>query len=101
MRNLNPTLDSVREELRTAIFQCIFYRTGFEIEQRNEEKEIAQQRACGFITFVVQSGLITPDEGNEWLDAVWERQPLAKVSMKYMKEQGEQHEGQVDQGNPG
>jgi hypothetical protein len=83
----DPTVDSIRKELRGAIFDCAFWTTGFDIEGRKEEAEIGRQKACAFVVFGVNMKLFTPIEGNDWLDVIWDRNPdlsLADVSKKYM-----------------
>ena len=78
-----PTIDDIRTELRHAIFNCIFIGTGYKIEGQDVPHEQCQQKACAFAQFGVRTKLITPEEGNDWLDAVWERKVLADVAEKW------------------
>lgn len=79
-----PTLDSVRKEARAAIFFACFQLKFPGISQGR--KEMIEQWACSFAEFGVRSKLLKPDEGNEWLDAVWGRKTLASVATKYSPE---------------
>lgn len=79
------TVDSVRTELRRAIFWVSFMSTGMEIEQRTEEQKNACVTAQNLATFGVNAGLFTPEEGNEWLDAIYGRKLLAEVATKYLE----------------
>lgn len=76
-------VDAVRGELRNAIFWMKFMANGTKAEGRGAETDDLKQRACAFVEFGVRAGLIPPAEGNEWLDAVWDRTPLADVMEKY------------------
>ncbi len=82
---MNPTVDSIRDELRRAIFGCIFGAAGLGIEHRKTEQGESQQKACAFAAFGARTGLLTEDEGNDWLDAVWGRKLLPKVAELYMR----------------
>ena len=82
------SIDAVRAELRDAIHWSAFHALAMKIEGRTEMASIGQQKAIGFAEFGVRSGLITPAEGNEWLDGIWEREgkePIGKTWMKYKK----------------
>ena len=79
------SLDSVRGEIRNAIFHTQF--AGLAIKHDDDEEgEERRQQACRLLEFGVNSGLLAPDEGNDWLDAIWDRRPLATVAKKYMKD---------------
>lgn len=80
---MDVTVDSVRRELRDAIFWTLFHGVAADIELRKNDKELCRQKAIGFIEFGVNSKLITPDEGNDWLDAVWTRKSCGDVLRKY------------------
>jgi len=79
------TVDVIREEVRNAVFFTLFHATAEQIEGRNQGKAELQRRACFFLEFACKIKLITPQEGNDWLDAVWERAVLGDIAQKYMK----------------
>lgn len=81
-----PTVDSIRREVRDAIFQTLFYSTMYKIESRSEEDELCRQRAGGFVALGMNTGLFSVEEGNDWLDAMWGRKVLADVVLKYSPE---------------
>lgn len=80
---IDPTIDSVRKEIREAIFWTIFQATDLIAPGG---KDLGQQKAIGHIEFAARACLISSDEANEWLDAVWDRKSLAEVSSKCMEE---------------
>lgn len=75
-------LDSVREQLRKAIYYVSYQKWGAEPERI----QTLNQGACSFAEFGVRSGLIDPTEGNEWLDAIWERKTYQNIAEKYLKD---------------
>lgn len=81
-----PTVDSIRDELRQAIFWTQFQAGGYEMQGQKEQHHVMQQGACAFVEFGTRTNLLTPEEGNDWLDAIWGRQVPAKVLLKYVKE---------------
>lgn len=78
-----PTVDSVRMELRRAIFLACFHATHAKIIGDAAHKNTCQQGACSFAEFGVLSGLFSTEEGNEWLDVIWEREPMEYMITKY------------------
>lgn len=81
-----PTIDSVREELRGGIFQCLFMSCGLGIERRDAESDSANLAAQNFATFGVNSKLLTLEEANEWLDVAKGSRVLGDVALKYMED---------------
>lgn len=84
----NPaeSINAVRSELRTAIFYCLFWQSAVEVQPdlaAKHEQSMKKQQACVFVQFGVRSGLFSPSEGNDWLDAIWGIQKLATVVEKY------------------
>ncbi len=77
------TIEEIRDELRDAIFFTLFHTCAAGIEGMKSLIEVGRQKAIGFIEFGVNARLITPEEGNEWLDAVWDRTPSGVVWEKY------------------
>lgn len=80
------TVDSVRDELRNAIFWTVFQGGPWDTKAQQD----LRQRACAFAEFGVRAGLMGQEEGNEWLDAVWGRKTLAEVGEKYMDDEEEE-----------
>lgn len=78
-----PTIESVRDEVRQAVYWTLFRGLAAEADGHENLKDFSQQRAIFMLEFGVNAGLLTADEANEWLDAVWERTPLAEPFMKY------------------
>ncbi len=87
MSDKSPTIDSIRLAARLAVYWTVFHGLAMGIENRPKDKEELQNRACFMLEFAVKAGLLPPDEGNEWLDAVWGKTPLAAPFMKYCGEE--------------
>lgn len=83
------SLDAVRTELRNAIFQTSFMACGHTIQAQPDEADKFRQLSCNFVAFGINSGLLAPGEGNEWLDGIWERngKKIGQVALKYEKRQ--------------
>lgn len=79
-----PTIESVRKELRAAIFWTGFHAEAAKIEGNASRETTCRQGTCGFVEFGVNSGLLTVEEGNEWLDGIWRREGKA-VGLVWMK----------------
>jgi hypothetical protein len=77
------SLDRVRDEVRNAVYWTLFRSLAAEFDGLPGDKRLGQNRAVFMLEFGVNAGLISPVEANEWLDAVWERKPLAEPFMKY------------------
>ncbi len=77
------SVEQVSKECRSAIFGTMFHTFAADAEGNKENVKIGRSKAIGFCQFGVASGLLSPDEGNEWLDAIWERKALAEVNLKY------------------
>jgi hypothetical protein len=80
------SIDSIREELRRAIFWSAFQATAHKIEGQKDAELGLTQKACGFTEFGVATKLFAPAEGNDWLDAIWGRKTLASVALQYKVE---------------
>lgn len=75
------SIDAVRSESRRAIFFSMF-GAEFDPEERKEQR---RQMACSFTEFGVSAGLISPDEGNEWLGAIWAKADAAPIGKVWQK----------------
>lgn len=80
------SIDEIRKELRNAIFWSNFQVSAAEVNNDKSRIDLCRQGASSFAEFGVRSGLISLDEGNEWLDAIWGRKVPAEVALKYLKE---------------
>lgn len=79
-----PTIDSVRSELRNAIFWMVWRRNLGEINGNSDQLKEAQQRACSFVEFGSRSGLFDQEEANTWLDCLLRGVgSVAEVMQKY------------------
>lgn len=79
------TVEKIRQELRNAIFHCGFYAIAFRIEGRDDEYKQAILNGQNFAAFGVNVKLFTMDEGNDWLDGLYERndKTVGQITLKY------------------
>lgn len=81
-----PTVDSIRDDLRGAISQIALYATMYSMEGQEREKEIGCMSADNLARFGVNCGLITAEEYKEWHGAIHKNDPLlGTLAVKYMK----------------
>lgn len=80
-----PTVDDIRKELRDAIFWTIFRSYGADFEPDEVAKKVGRVIPQIMTEFGTRSKLLTPAEGNDWLDVIYARNgaTLADIGKKY------------------
>jgi hypothetical protein len=81
-----PTIDDIRDTLRSALFDVIFTTGMYEIEQRSEEVKAGKIIADNFIRLGLNMKLIGLDEAEDWKAAIDGRLKLPVVSEKWQPE---------------
>lgn len=81
-----PTLDSVREEIRKTIFFHLFAAEESRRCGYRRESEDSRSKAFDLIAFAGRCGLLTMQEGQDWSHAVEGAVPVRQIAEKYMRE---------------
>ncbi|RDJ35145.1 MAG: hypothetical protein DWQ19_09935 [Crenarchaeota archaeon] len=78
------SLDQVKKELRSAVYHIAYHMIG--VDKQSNRYENLFQGGASFLQFGVRSGLINPDESNDWLDVLRANKSLKEVASKYSLE---------------
>lgn len=70
---MNETLQTCAEELRTLMFQTLFWKPD------NKDTPFV------LVQYGVKTKMMTPQEGNDWLDVMRDKKTLMEVSAMYGK----------------
>lgn len=76
-----PSLTSVTTRLRHAIMWMFAHEFLGELSSDETTQETARQCACNFVAFGANARLMTTDECNDWLDAIWKRKGQTMVAV--------------------
>lgn len=77
------TIESIREDLRGAMFMTHFGIALSEVNGDSAGADSKKQQVANFAIFGVNSKLISVDEGNDWLDVALRGRNVVEVSEKW------------------
>jgi hypothetical protein len=80
------TVDSIRDCLRSSIFDVIFTTKMYEIEGMAKEVEAGKIIADNFIRFGLNARLIEMDEAKDWKNGIDEKQMLPEICKKWCRD---------------
>lgn len=82
---VEATVDSIRRELRSAMFDCCFWGKGLaEVLADKEAGKTARDGLFLLLQFGVRAGLLCPNEGNDWMAVMNGKMLLPDVAEKWM-----------------
>ncbi len=83
----NPTLESVREELRSALLMTGFDAVHRKVAGQEQATIIMKQTAHNLAAFGGNCGLISAEEATDWIAAFDEKdgKNIGEVSQRWMK----------------